>query len=176
MSAQTPVQPPSAGPVRYIVARAEDIPEGERLIVEVGGREIGIFNVGGTFHALLHRCPHASGPLCSGPLQNHVYADKPGEVRMDPDKVFLACPFHGWLFDLESGQSWWDPGTTRARCFPVEVTHGDVVAEQMEQQKREGERVRGPYVAEVFGVDVEDDYVVVTMRARVNPAPTDASP
>jgi 3-phenylpropionate/trans-cinnamate dioxygenase ferredoxin subunit len=142
--------------------------------VEVGGREIGVFNIKGKFSALLHRCPHAHGPLCNGDLQKFVYAEKPGMVQTDPNTLFLSCPWHGWLYDLETGQSWWDPGRTRARRYPVEVTHGDVIAERLSQEGAT-ERAPGPYVAEVYPVEIEDDYVVVTMRPRAERAPTDAA-
>ena len=92
---------------------------------------------------------------------------------MDSEQVFLACPWHGWLFDLESGQSWWDPGRTTARRFPVEVTHGDMIADQLEGG--DDGRMPGPYSAEVYPVNVEDDYVVVTMRPRIGRSAADAS-
>jgi nitrite reductase/ring-hydroxylating ferredoxin subunit len=162
------------GPVRYVVARTGDIPDGQRLVTEVGGRKIGVFNVKGKFYALLHRCPHAHGPLCDGLLQKRVYAEKPGLIRDDPNTLFLSCPWHGWLFDLDTGQSWWDPGKTRARRFPVEVTHGDVIAERLSSSGA-AERQPGPYVAEVYPVEVEDDYIVVTLRPRQERSATDAS-
>jgi 3-phenylpropionate/trans-cinnamate dioxygenase ferredoxin subunit len=174
MTAETATGTAASGPVRYVVARAADIAEGERLIVEIGGREVGIFNHRGVFRALLHRCPHAGGPLCSGDLQPHIYGERPADIRMDPDRVFVACPWHGWLFDIETGQSWWDPVRTRARRVPVEVAAGGEIAERLGEA--EGGQVPGPYVAEVFPVEVEDDYVVVTVRPRRERRPTDAAP
>ena len=53
---------------RHVVARVDEIPPGERKIVEVAGRSIGVFNVGGEFFALRNRCPHQGGPLCEGRL------------------------------------------------------------------------------------------------------------
>ena len=162
----------ASGPSRYVVARVDEVPEGERLLVDVGGRAIGIFRLDGEFHAILQRCPHAGGPLCKGPLLEHVYADRPGDIRNDPEKKFLSCPWHGWLFDLKTGQSWWDPKQTRARRFPVTVEHGDVIAEAAES----GVAGPGPYVTERFPVSVVDDYLVVTMRPRAGArAQTDAS-
>ena len=35
----------------------------------VGGREIGVFNLGGTFYALRNICPHRGAPLCRGRLR-----------------------------------------------------------------------------------------------------------
>lgn len=163
-------------PTRYVVAPASAVPEGERLITEVGGRKIGILNVDGRFHALLYSCPHSRGPLCEGVLQKRVYAERPGdEIRTDPERTFISCPWHGWLFDLDTGQSWWDPSGMRAREFPVEVQHGDVIREGLSPAADGGEPVKGPYVAETFSVDVEDDYIVVTMRPRVGKSATGAT-
>ena len=49
-----------------VVGRLADFPEGSHRVVEVGGREIGVFNVGGRFYGLPNRCPHQAGPLCEG--------------------------------------------------------------------------------------------------------------
>lgn len=162
--------------MRYVVARVGDIPEGGRLITEVGGRPVGVFNINGKFHALLHQCPHNYGPLCDGSLRRRVFTDKPGsEIQQEQGKVYLSCPWHGWLFDMETGQSWWDPATTRARPFPVEVTAGQEIVGCLEQSDPEGKPVPGPYIAEKYEVAVEDSYVVVTVRPRRRRAATDAA-
>ena len=49
-----------------VVGTIDEIPPGQRKIVDVAGRTIGVFNVGGDYFALLNRCPHQGGPLCSG--------------------------------------------------------------------------------------------------------------
>ena len=102
------------GPQRVVVARVEEIPAGERIIVEIGGRKIGILNIAGEYHAILSFCPHAGGPLCEGQLVEDVFAERPGEIRHDPERQFISCPWHGWVFDLKSGQSWSDPSRVRA--------------------------------------------------------------
>ena len=51
------------------MAHADDVPPGGRKIVAVGGREIGVFNLGGTFYALRNICPHRGAPLCRGRLR-----------------------------------------------------------------------------------------------------------
>ena len=67
---------------RYVVAKQEELPPGERKIVPVGGRGgIGVFNVGGSFYALKNRCPHKGGPLCQGRLRPHVVADATHQVQ-----------------------------------------------------------------------------------------------
>jgi len=134
---------------RHVVARTDELPPGERLIVELDGRRVGVFNVDGEYFAFLHRCPHMAGPLCDGAVIGLVTSDGPGDVRLDEGRKFLTCPLHGWEFDVRTGQSYFDPKKTRARTFPVEV-----------------ERLPGPYKAETYAVSVEDDYVIVYTGKR----------
>jgi nitrite reductase/ring-hydroxylating ferredoxin subunit len=133
---------------RQVVARAKDLPPGQCMMATVSGREIGIFNVGGQYFALANRCPHAGGPLCSGRIVALVASDGPGEYRLTRHREFLRCPWHGWEFDIRTGQSWCDPATVAARRFEVTVEPGAALA-------------KGPYVAETFPVAVEEEYLVV---------------
>ena len=50
---------------RHVVAAVDEIAPGTCKIVAVAGREIGVFNVHGEFHALVNRCPHEGAPLCA---------------------------------------------------------------------------------------------------------------
>ena len=145
---------------RYVVARADDVPEGGRLIVEVHGRSIGIFRLDGRFHALLNRCPHQGAELCRGDLVGLLESDGPGSYRFDPSHRMLVCPWHGWEFDVATGQSYFDPLRTRVRPFPVSVEDGRTVASGLEGPPS---RVPGPYVAETIPIAVEEAYLVVTL-------------
>src|ERR1700694_3023961 len=94
----------------HVVCRAGDLAPGERLIVDLGGRSVGVFNIDGHFYALHNRCPHAGGALCRGPLtgttlpagtaREYVYAQA-GRI--------LRCAWHGWEFEVETGHCLSDP-------------------------------------------------------------------
>jgi nitrite reductase/ring-hydroxylating ferredoxin subunit len=133
---------------KHVVAAVRDIPPGSRRLVNVRGRPIAIFNIGGEFFGLFNRCPHQGGSLCEGELGGLVEADHPGEYRYTRPGEILRCPWHGWEFDIRTGQSWCDPARISTRAYPVEVAAGQAV-------------VQGPYVAETVPVTVEQDYVVV---------------
>jgi 3-phenylpropionate/trans-cinnamate dioxygenase ferredoxin subunit len=149
---------------KYVVAPASEIPEGSRIIVRLGDREVGVFNVGGRFYALLNRCPHLGGPLCTGPIVNRVYSSGPGDFRLDTSRQLITCPWHNWEFDVATGQSYVNPERMRARRYEARVEGGEALLEQI----REGsaEPVEGPYQAETVPVSVEDDYIVVSLRGR----------
>ncbi len=133
---------------RQVVAKASEVAPGTAKMVTVAGREIGIFNLDGAYFALANRCPHAGGPLCSGKIVALVQSDGPGSYRLARHQEFLRCPWHGWEFDIRTGQSWCDPNSVKARPFAVTVEPGESL-------------VKGPYVAETFEVSVEEDYLVI---------------
>jgi 3-phenylpropionate/trans-cinnamate dioxygenase ferredoxin subunit len=106
---------------RHVVARVSDIPPGKRLIVEVAGRSIGVFNVAGVFFAVKNSCPHQGGPLCLGRTVGLATAGRPGEIAYTREGEILRCPWHGWEFDLATGRSIFEPARTRVKSNPVEV-------------------------------------------------------
>jgi nitrite reductase/ring-hydroxylating ferredoxin subunit len=133
---------------RHVVAAVRDIPPGGRRLVRVNNRDIAVFNIGGEFFGLLNRCPHQGGSLCDGTLIGLVQSSEPGEYRYSRPGEILRCPWHGWEFDVRTGQSWCEPARIRAMRYEVEVESGSELA-------------KGPYVAETFPVTVEEQYVVV---------------
>ena len=135
--------------MKYVVASVDEIPPGQRKLVEVAGREIGVFNIAGDYVAVLNRCPHQGGPLCRGNTHGFLRPAGVGEFRYSRAGEILRCPWHGWEFDLRTGQSWFDPGHVVVRRYEVSVVPG---FEGLE---------KGPYVAETFPVSVEQQYVVV---------------
>jgi 3-phenylpropionate/trans-cinnamate dioxygenase ferredoxin subunit len=145
---------------KYVVGMVEEIPPGARKVLEVAGRSIGVFNIGGDFYALRNSCPHQGGPLCQGQLTGFVMARVPSEYSYTRQGEILRCPWHGWEFDVKTGQSWFDPQQTRVRAYTVTV---ESVA--VEQAAEEGDQNAsaapqglqpGPYTAETYEVTVEE--------------------
>ena len=91
------------------VARADDIPEGERKIVDVDGISIGIFHHNGSFYALHNSCLHRGGPVCTGPMNGDV----------------IECPWHGFQYDVRDGHLMTDP-KSHLDMFRVSVEEGEV--------------------------------------------------
>ncbi|MFE7979321.1 Rieske (2Fe-2S) protein [Streptomyces shenzhenensis] len=167
---------------RFVVGRATDLADGEKMAVDVNGRSIAIFNVRGKFYGLLNRCPHRGADLCAGRFLPLVSAERPGEYVYDTDHHLLACPWHGWEFDVTTGQSYVDPVGMRGRPYGVDVEKGSLVATEVAsgavsmtpahyaaatagQNAGDGKQP-GPYKAETVTIEVEDDYLVVDLRPR----------
>ncbi len=145
---------------RYRVATVDEILPGGRKIVEVAGRSIGVFNVGGEFFALRNQCPHAGGPLCKGVLSGFVRSEMPGEYDYVRRGEFLRCPWHQWEFDVRTGQSWFDPVKTRVRSYEARVEPGSALSEGGSKLEEAGLE-QGPYTAETYSVSLDKQYVVL---------------
>lgn len=104
---------------KYAVALVSEIPPGERKIVEVAGRSIGVFNVSGRFYALRNLCPHQQAPLCQGKVMGTTLPSAPGEYVLGRQGEILRCPWHGWEFDLTTGRSIFNPHRCRVKAYPV---------------------------------------------------------
>ncbi len=112
----------------HVVARAADLPPGARRVVRVGRLEIGVFNVGGAFHALPNICTHQFGPLCQGHVGGTVLARAETGYRVEwgLDGQIISCPWHGLEFDLTTGRCLAYP-RVRLRTYPVRVEGGEVI-------------------------------------------------
>src|SRR5216684_8416823 len=147
--------------VKFVVATVEEIQPGQRKIVDVGGRSVGVFNVGGEFFAVLNRCPHQGGPLCKGETLGFLRPGEVGEFQYSRAGEIVRCPWHGWEYDLRTGQSWFDPARVVVRRYEVSVEPGaQLLTEVTTPPSMEGLQP-GPYVAETYAVSVEQEYVLV---------------
>lgn len=154
---------------KYVVGRVDAVAPGERLLVEVEGRSVGVFNVNGEFYALLNRCPHAGAELCkAGHLFGVVSAEQPdAEIVYSRRGELLRCPWHLWEFDLKTGQSWFDPRGMKMRTYRVEVLPGSPeVMVDLQRGIQKGPFVLEGYEASVDSVDGEEVIVVDTGRRR----------
>ena len=134
--------------MRVVVAPLAEFPPGTRRVVSVGGREIGVFCIRERFYAVRNRCPHQGAPLCAGRVFPRIVSESPGEFALDEAGApLLVCPWHGWQYDVATGQSYW-PGDPRVKSYGVSVESG----EELEQ---------GPYVVETYPVTVTERYVVL---------------
>jgi nitrite reductase (NADH) small subunit/3-phenylpropionate/trans-cinnamate dioxygenase ferredoxin subunit len=94
------------------VGRLEEIPQDIGLRVVLEGKYIAIFRRGAKVWAVGDSCPHMGASLSEGYL----------------DGQSVVCPWHSWVFDLESGCSAYDEDA-KLEVYPVSVLEGEVHVE-----------------------------------------------
>jgi nitrite reductase (NADH) small subunit/3-phenylpropionate/trans-cinnamate dioxygenase ferredoxin subunit len=67
----------------------DELTEAQGKFVQIDGFSLAVFLDGGNVHVLDNTCPHAGGPLAEGIVQAGN----------------CVCPWHGWEFNLETGES-----------------------------------------------------------------------
>lgn len=109
----------------YYVADEGEIEEGKRILVEVEGRSIGVYRVGGQLFALHNRCPHEGAPLCKGPICGTTLPSLVYEYEYGRKGELVRCPWHGWEFEIKTGKSVFSE-KVRTRSYKVQVDEGKV--------------------------------------------------
>jgi nitrite reductase (NADH) small subunit len=91
------------------VARVEDLPPGSARLVQDGEAEIAVFHCDDGYYATQAHCLHLGGPLARGRLEGCV----------------LTCPWHGWQYDVRTGENEFDRAL-RLETYEVVVEDGEV--------------------------------------------------
>lgn len=118
------------------IAYCRDIPLREGRAVNVGNREIAIFNLGDRFLAVDNRCPHKGGPLADGIVSG----------------ASVVCPLHAWKISLETGEG--ANGASASSCvetFRTRVEQGIIFIE-FSADSRKGQEPELPLIC--VGSDV----------------------
>jgi 3-phenylpropionate/trans-cinnamate dioxygenase ferredoxin subunit len=89
----------------YEIAAVGDLPNGERLFVEIGEYYLVVFNIAGQYFAIEDLCSHDDGPLGDGDLEDHE----------------IICPRHGARFDVQTGKALTLPAVEDIPAYPVRV-------------------------------------------------------
>lgn len=90
------------------IAPASELPNGERLFLELEGRAIVIFNIADQLFAVGDICTHDDGPLGDGDLEGYN----------------IVCPRHGAEFDVRTGKVMQMPAVVDIPAYPVKIVDG----------------------------------------------------
>ena len=105
------------------IGRLEDLPPGTHRVVRVANRELGVFNIDGTVHAIPNLCPHQRGPLCEGSVSGTIDSGPHTDWKLAWiwDGEVVTCPWHSLEFHVPSGRcvAFAD---IRLRTYEVRVT------------------------------------------------------
>ena len=97
----------------HTVAEVSELAPGSGKAVDVGGQQIALFNVDGTFYAIGNACTHRGGSLSDGGLEGSK----------------VTCPLHGAEFDVTTGNHLTPPAPGAVPSFKVRVEGNEVQVE-----------------------------------------------
>jgi 3-phenylpropionate/trans-cinnamate dioxygenase ferredoxin subunit len=92
------------------VASLDELPNGERLFVEIDDLVIVVFNIAGEIFATADLCSHDDGPLGDGELEGYE----------------VLCPRHGARFDVRDGKATSLPAVVDIPAYPTRVVDGQI--------------------------------------------------
>jgi nitrite reductase/ring-hydroxylating ferredoxin subunit len=121
----TPVEDTMAS---HTVCRVDELPVGEKKLVEAGDQKLIVYHLEDGFYATQAACTHIFAPLVKGKIV---------------DGCRIQCPFHRARFDIRTGKviDWanWPPGLVQMlnavrgekdlKTWPVRVDGGQVIVE-----------------------------------------------
>ncbi|MBN1450431.1 MAG: non-heme iron oxygenase ferredoxin subunit [Anaerolineales bacterium] len=90
------------------IAPASELPNGERMFVDIGDAPIVIFNIAGQLFAIGDVCTHDDGPLGDGDIEGFN----------------VVCPRHGAEFDIRTGKVMSMPAVVDIPAYPVRIVDG----------------------------------------------------
>jgi len=91
------------------VANLNELSPGSAKVVEVAGKTLALFNVGGTIYATDNTCLQQGGPLGEGELTSEV----------------VVCPWHQWEYNVRTGANVGN-AFLKLATYPVQVEGGDI--------------------------------------------------
>jgi nitrite reductase/ring-hydroxylating ferredoxin subunit len=92
------------------VARVEEVPLGKGRTVTIAGKEVALFNVGGSIYAIDDSCLHHGVSLGNSTLEGKI----------------VTCRGHGWRYDVTTGNTAHVPDYGVA-SYPVKVEDGKIL-------------------------------------------------
>lgn len=98
------------------VTEFSNVPQDDVIGLEVGGRDIALYNVEGRLFATDNTCTHGQARLCDGFL----------------DGFEIECPLHQGKFDVRDGQATCAPAAVGLRSYPVKIEGGRVYLRMLE--------------------------------------------
>lgn len=90
------------------VASVDELPNGERIFIEIDGISLVVFNIAGGYFAIADICSHDEGPLGDGVLDGHE----------------IKCPRHGARFDVHTGKVLSLPAYVDIPAYATRVVNG----------------------------------------------------
>lgn len=119
---------------KHTIGNEEMLDPGEKVTLELEGRDIAVFNVDGELFAYTSWCAHQGGPCGEGNITG-TYVDSSfdrenlqTQLEWGKENKILNCPWHGWEYDIETGECI-SKKNRRIPSHDVEIRDGNIIVE-----------------------------------------------
>jgi nitrite reductase/ring-hydroxylating ferredoxin subunit len=103
------------------VCHISEIAEGTARSVEIGDRQLALYNIGRRFYATDNRCTHARAYLSEGFIEGDA----------------IECPLHGGRFHIPTGQPLSPPVRAPVCVYPVQVIDDEIYIQLASENEQE---------------------------------------
>lgn len=118
--------------MKQVVCRKDELSPGDMKAAQLGPiRVVVVRAMDGSLHALAAKCLHQGGPLELGKVYDHTASTaNVGDYLMEPNREVLKCPWHGYEYDIRTGQTVFD----ETRCLQTFISReeGDEIIVELE--------------------------------------------
>ena len=89
----------------HVVGRADSIAEDQHQVFDIAGRSVVVYRIGNEYFAILNYCPHQGARMCKGPVCGTNIPSEVYEYNFGRKGEIVRCPWHGWEFDIKTGNA-----------------------------------------------------------------------
>jgi nitrite reductase/ring-hydroxylating ferredoxin subunit len=90
-----------------------EVPPGQPRLVELDHRRLVLIRIAEQVYCLGDTCAHKGGPLADGKLSGNR----------------LACPWHGWIYDVRTGQCLFPGRGASVPSYKVRIDDDEIFVE-----------------------------------------------
>ncbi len=101
-------------------------PENSMTLVDVAGHDLVVIHSPSGVHVIRNRCPHQAAPICGGMLTGTYLPSDPGVLRYGMENEIIRCPWHGWEFDVRTGDALFGISSKKLVRYPSEIRDAEL--------------------------------------------------
>ena len=103
------------------VGRLADFPRRRMNLAEVAGHSLVVVRSRSDVHVFRNHCPHQGAPICGGSVSGTYLPSRPDQLRYGMVDQIVRCPWHGWEFNVRSGEAVFGISNKKLVLYPTEV-------------------------------------------------------
>lgn len=110
----------------YKIGKVSEFTTNKCHIINIKGRSIAIYRSKETFYAVRNRCPHKGAEICKGDFRGTMLPSNPNELNYGLEEQVVVCPWHGYEFDVKTGNALFNLTKLKLKTYDVYQKNGEL--------------------------------------------------